>query len=405
MFLTEVRRYNDDDLFNWAVSLLASLKDKDFIAHYIGYGQFTLAVDEHFNDLKYSLTKNKTIVFCYDYILDDVRKRIVDEMEKNKDATLIWIGAEKDPFDHPRIKNIFWPGDMLLQNKEYQKFDNVEKDPSNEKHWISTSLGSRPHRIYMASLLKGMKLDKHGELRIKMAENVLPLPVDASQSFCKQKLLNVRDPANQVPLGLPTFNFNKSVLSSYVKDKWKLSKEIENISEESSQGYQELIKRKWWGSSIFLYKHYMALGQDQHNNALNFDRHLRHLYKDKTLEVVNETMHGYNPIFVTEKFINAVIGLNLVIMNGPTGTVRLLEELGWNSCRHVVNHDYDDITDPIMRCEQAIRLNARLFSDPAYCNKLWQDNLNILHDNSKWARDHLYNQILKNCEQQFKEVA
>ena len=62
-------------------------------------------------------------------------------------------------------------------------------------------------------------------------------------------------------------------------------------------------------------------------------------------------------------------------------------------------------TDPILRCEKAIRLNSKLFSDPAYCNKSWQDNLNILHDNSKWARDHLYNQILKNCEQQFKEVA
>ena len=116
-------------------------------------------------------------------------------------------------------------------------------------------------------------------------------------------------------------------------------------------------------------------------------------------------MHGYNPIFVTEKFINAVIGLNLVIMNGPAGTVKLLEELGWNSCRHVVNHDYDDITDPIMRCEQAVRLNSKLFSDPEYCNKLWQDNLNILRNNSKWARDHLYNKILKKCEGQVEEIA
>ncbi len=365
MFLTEVRRHNDNDLFDWAVSLLSNLEDKNFTAHYFGYGQFTLVVDEHFNDLKYSLTKNKTIVFCYDYILDDVRKRIVDEIEKNKDAILVWIGAEKDPFNHPRIKNIFWPGDMLLQNKEYQKFNNVEKEPSNKKHWISTSLGDRPHRIYFASLLKGFGYDKHGDLRIKIPDNI-------------------------------------TTLSSYVEQKWNLSKEIDDISAESNKGYQELIKRKWWGSSLFLYSHYMALGRNQNNNAMNFDQHLRKLYKDKTLEVVNETMHGYNPIFITEKFINAVIGLNLIIMNGPAGTVKWLEELGWNSCRHIINHDYDDIENPIIRCEQAIRLNSRLFSDPEYCNNSWRNNINTLHNNSKWARDHLYHKILKNCEQQFK---
>jgi hypothetical protein len=279
---------------------------------------------------------------------------------------------------------------MLLQNNEYKKFDNIEKEPSEQRHWISTSLGIRPHRIYMASLLKGMDLDKYGDLRIKTV----------SSSGKKSSLVS-----EELAAGNGNAPDNTPTLPLYVKDKWKLSKEIENISSESNKGYQELIKRKWWGSSLFLYSHYLALGQNENNNALNFDKNLRHLYKDKTLEVVNETMHGYNPIFVTEKFINAVIGLNLVIMNGPAGTVKLLEDLGWNSCRHVVNHDYDDITDPIMRCEQAIRLNSKLFGDPAYCNKLWQDNLNILHDNSKWARDHLYNQILKNCEQQFKEVA
>ena len=386
MFLKEIRRRNDDYLYNWALSILNDVRKNDasITAHYIGYGQFTL--DRNENLISSSGT---TIIFCFDFTLEDTRKNIIKEVEKNKDVQLLWIGAEKDPFDHPRIKSAFWPADMLLQNKQYKKFNDVEKEPSEQRHWISTSLGIRPHRIYMASLLKGMDLDKHGDLRIKTV----------SRSGKKSSLVSeeLATGNNNAPDNTPT-------LPLYVKDKWKLSKEIENISAESSKGYQELITRKWWGSSLFLYSHYLALGWNENNNALNFDKNLRHLYKDKTLEVVNETMHGHNPIFVTEKFINAVIGLNLVIMNGPAGTVKLLEDLGWNSCRHVVNHDYDDTTDPILRCEQAIRFNYKLFSDPAYCNKVWQENLNILHDNSKWARDHLYNQILKNCEQQFKEV-
>ena len=397
MFLTEVRRHNDEELHAWAISLLTDLKDAGttFTAHYIGYGQWTFGDENEFKDnriiLKNLFSKTgTTIIFCFDFTIEDNRKDIIQAMEEKKDAKLIWIGAEKDPFDHPRINCVFWPADMLLQNKQYKNFDDVEKEPSEQRHWISTSLGIRPHRIYMASLLKGMDLDKHGDLRIKTV----------SRSGKKSPLVS-----EALAQGNGNAPDNTPTLPLYVKDNWKLSKEIENISEESSKGYQELIKRKWWGSSLFLFSHYMALGFNQNNNAANFDKNLRHLYKDKTLEVVNETSHGYEPVFITEKFINAVIGLNLVIMNGPAGTVKLLEDLGWNSCRHVVNHDYDDITDPILRCEKAIRLNSKLFSDPAYCNKLWQDNLNILHDNSKWARDHLYNQILKNCEQQFKEVA
>ena len=148
----------------------------------------------------------------------------------------------------------------------------------------------------------------------------------------------------------------------------------------------------------------MELGINENNNALNFDKYLRDLYKNKTLEIVNETSHGYDPIFVTEKFINAVIGMNLIIINGPKGIVKLLEELGWNSCRHIINHEYDDINDPIIRCEQAIRLNSRLFNDPKYCNNLWKNNISILLNNSQWARDHLYNQVLKHCEKQIKET-
>jgi hypothetical protein len=190
-----------------------------------------------------------------------------------------------------------------------------------------------------------------------------------------------------------------------MKDQCKLSKEIENISLESSKGYEELIQKKHWGSSIFRHSDYQALGKNQNNNPLNFDKNLRHLYKDKTLEVVNETLHGYEPIFVTEKVINSVIGLNLIVMNGPAGAVKLLEDMGWNSCRHVVNHDYDDIADPIMRSEQSIRLNLKLFSDPEHCNKVWKDCLPILRENSEWARDRLQKQILRKCEEQVKKIA
>ena len=191
-------------------------------------------------------------------------------------------------------------------------------------------------------------------------------------------------------------------MSEYVEHKWGITDQKENISTDSTEGYKELLKRKWWGSSLFLFSDYMTLGLNQNNNAANFDKNLRHLYRDKTLELVNETCHRYDPIFVTEKFINAVVGLNFIVMNGPAGTVQLLEDFGWNSCRHVINHDYDTIENPILRCEQAIRLNYKLFSDVEYCNKMWQNNIHILQHNSQWARGRLYDKLLNTCTEQIK---
>jgi hypothetical protein len=365
MFLTEVRRHNDQELYLWASELLNNFKNKGkkFTAHYIGYGQFTLENEK-------ILLKNDTeIVVCFDYVLKDSQTYIIEQLEKNKNIKLIWIGAQKDLFDHPRVENIFWPGDMLLQNKEYSKFDRIEKKPSINKHWISTSLGTPAHRIYAASLLKGLGFDKYGELRIKTAATN----------------------------GHPT-------LVSYVKDRWELQDELGDISPQAEQGYKKLIQRSWWGSSLFLYSQYLELGWNQNNNALNFDRNLTKLYRETCLELVNETVHGYDPVFITEKFINAVIGMNLIIINGPAGTVKLLENLGWNSCRHIVDHNYDDIKNPIMRCEQAIRLNEKLFTNPEHCISAWRKNFDILNENSKWARDCLYNKILKNCEDRLKEI-
>ena len=52
MFLTEVRRHNDEDLHAWAKSLLTDLKNAGttFTAHYIGYGQWTFGDENEWKD-------------------------------------------------------------------------------------------------------------------------------------------------------------------------------------------------------------------------------------------------------------------------------------------------------------------------------------------------------------------
>ena len=278
MFLTEVRRKNDDDLYLWAISLLKDLKNKDknFTAHYIGYGQSTLG------NTKIVFNNNTEIVFCFDYILKDNQKYILEQIEKYKHIKLIWIGAQKDLFNHPRIKNIFWPGDMLLQNKEYKKFNNIKKEPSNEKHWISTSLGIRPHRIYVASLLKGLGFDKYGDLRIKTI----------SSDNKKSPLVS-----SKLAKGNNLAPDNISTLSLYVKGKWKLSNtkdtplpcrieikfefnpiptaDLKPLKEEMAEKYQ--VER--WEECLVLihqilrhqpYESYMHMGRGLILNKLNY---------------------------------------------------------------------------------------------------------------------------------------
>ena len=47
MFQTETRRSNDEHLYSWARKILAN-QNKDYTAHYIGYGQFDFDQDENF---------------------------------------------------------------------------------------------------------------------------------------------------------------------------------------------------------------------------------------------------------------------------------------------------------------------------------------------------------------------
>jgi|TARA_R110001592_G_scaffold180605_2_gene423055 hypothetical protein len=383
MFHTDLRRSNDDHLHEWAKDVGSRLKqNKNYSIHYIGYGQFDF--DQDVNLIEKICSDKNVIVFCFDFLLQETIEKIVEQVEKNSDVQLVWIGAQKNVFKHRRIYNMFWPGDVLLQIKEYGQLPIIEKNPSEARHWISTSLGIRQHRIYMASLLQGLGLDDHGDLRIKTVSRMGPKAHNMSDELTKGN--------GFAPDGEPSLN-------SYVQDKWKVPDD--KISEDAIRGYGKLIKKNWWGSSIFTYSQYSLLG-DYHgsNDAGNFDKYLRHLYKDKTLEIVNETCHGHDPVFITEKFTNAVFGMNFIVMNGSKGTIRMLEDLGWNSCRHIINHDYDDIEDPINRCEQAIRLNYKLFSEPSYCNQLWSENLPILEDNRTWAKEKLYEKVLQNCQEQ-----
>jgi len=387
MFHTDIRRSNDGHLYEWAKDVVSQLApNKDYSINYVGYGQFDFDQDENLIGKIFS-SKN-VIVFCFDFLVKETIEKIEEQVNKSSDVQLVWVGAQKDVFKHKRIKTMFWPGDMLLQIKEYGQLPLIEKNPSEARHWISTSLGTRQHRIYMASLLQGLGLDKHGDLRIKTVSRMGPKAHNVSEELTKGNGL--------APDGEPS-------LQSYIQDKWSVP--TDKISEDATRGYEKLIKKNWWGSSIFTYSQYSLLG-DYHgsNDAGNFDKYLRHLYKDKTLEIVNETCHGHDPVFITEKFTNAVFGMNFIVMNGSAGTIGMLEELGWNSCRHIINHDYDNIEDPITRCEQAIRSNYKLFSDPSYCNKLWSENLPILENNRTWAKEKLYEEVLQNCQEQLSTV-
>jgi len=120
-------------------------------------------------------------------------------------------------------------------------------------------------------------------------------------------------------------------------------------------------------------------------NVNNFNEHLREFYKKVYVEIVNETTYDVIGIHVTEKFMNSVFGMNIPIINGPCGLVSYLESVGFDMLRDVVDHSYDDISDPFERGVMLITLNKRLLSDTQYVEECYNACYERLYNNYKVA--------------------
>ena len=373
MFITAHRRPHDQQFWQQALQSITQLKTLllPLRCYYLGHASFCLQnqqvdASQHMDHTAMFRNNELTVIFSLDYTTAADRAIIAKQLDHHATARLLWIGAEMNPWQHPRTHSIFWGSEMLLQKDAYNQLPPQHKEINHGRpHWISISLGERPHRVVTAAVLMH-HVHAPGELRIKTS-TAQPHPT----------------------------------VAQYLQQVWR--QPTTQLDPVVQTGYEKLCSRAWWGSELFTYgQHYQIMGHNQNNNAANFDQHLRKLYQHTTVEIVNETVCADAPVFVTEKYLNSVRGMNLPLIIAAPGTVAHLESLGLDLFRDCVNHDYDLVADPVARIQQAIQSNLALLNDPQRAQVMWQQCRTRLEKNCAWVQQHLHSFVEQHCMNDIK---
>jgi hypothetical protein len=127
----------------------------------------------------------------------------------------------------------------------------------------------------------------------------------------------------------------------------------------------------------------------QWNNPKNFEN-LRSFYQNSFIEIVSETTYTEPEFNLTEKYLNSVYGCNFPIIIGNCGMVKFLREFGFDVFDDVINHDYDDIIDPVSRIKTLYELNSDLLKDVGLVKKLWQERKDRFIANIEFAKYQMY---------------
>lgn len=254
--------------------------------------------------------------------------------------------------ESPAITWLHAGSDMLLQEDQYKCVDPVEKKTSNGNHVICLGLLPRPHRLITASLLLALGVPRTSVYVDPMIHNNPKF-----EDYWPNHQLN-RDQVDKLNLG------------------WKI---LQNNKLPSHQNRYNV---------------------SANNNAENFQKNLRNLFTSTIVEVVMETTWYNKGVFVSEKFLHSVYGLNFPIIIGNPSTVEYLRHNGFDMFDDVIDHSYDLESDPLLRIMKAIENNLQLLTNKKFAESMHHDCKERLLANCDYAKfymhSHFRNQFV--CE-------
>jgi hypothetical protein len=129
------------------------------------------------------------------------------------------------------------------------------------------------------------------------------------------------------------------------------------------------------------------------SNIDNFINRLSHHYKHALVEIVTESTCFEPTLNLTEKYTNTIYGAVLPIMISTQGTVKYLEELGFDTFSDIIDHSYDSEPNPFYRMKKAIDLNRRLIEDRDYAYEKWQSCTTRFQTNKDFFENKFYDVI------------
>jgi hypothetical protein len=321
-------------------------------------------------------TKNKIYILpTCDQVSQHQIQHITNKIKPYpNNSVLILTAVQNLRLDYPDLpENISFMhigGDMLFQMDQYPMVDPCKgKNLDMTRFWISLSNNPKSHRVLTACCLLGQNLG-------------------FDQTHEPQTGL----------LRLSSDHQYKQVTDLY--DQFaQLDPDQQNIL---INGFERLRQGKNGGQPGGRdYATVAAINEaGRPDNVQNFNLHLRHLYKNSLIELINETTFFNKGTFVTEKFLNSVYGYNLPIVFSTPGTVEYLRQNGFDMFDDVIDHSYDVIQDPVQRIFSAIESNKRLLTDKQHAWTTWKNCVDRMDANHAFAKEHMYNHFIQLAEKQ-----
>jgi hypothetical protein len=133
------------------------------------------------------------------------------------------------------------------------------------------------------------------------------------------------------------------------------------------------------------------------------ENRLRNMYRNSFVEIVSETGFAAHTFFITEKTAHAFYGCNFPIILSGCGTVAHLRELGLDVFDDIVDHSYDQISNPFDRIIHAIESNSTLLTDTEYVKQAWKTHRSRFERNVRVMRD-IYSWYENRTRQKFAET-
>ena len=340
------RRYYDEYFYNLSIDCVNKL----------GYPVIYENLTKNWIDIV-SKQKESCIVIFPDYLIDGTGYCRFTESDKtllnNLDKKIFLVSSVRNAHLDFNFPNIVWlhaGSDMLFQQLQYQQLKPVERKLFQQQwHYISLSLIARPRRLLGTSLALYLN-DNNGYITV----NVHPHNNKTWQDYFNQ------------------YNSLDSTQSQILQQGWEKLLNHENPQK-------------------------LEYPQCANHNTLNFNLQLRSLYEHTAVEIINKTTFFNQGIFVTEKFLNSVFGKNFPIFLANAGTVNYLRNSGFDMFDDVIDHRYDNESDPFQRLYKAVMLNKKLLQDKNFAIQKWVDCKSRFESNLYWAKNCMY----KNFSEKF----
>jgi len=254
------------------------------------------------------------------------------------------------------VRIVPWGGDITNHQHEYQKLQPIlEKNLDSNYTFLSLNRNKRAHRAMLVSLLYGLDIQNSGLISCMFKDSI-----DDLFEYTDWKVTNT---------------------SVYLKGFDVLRTSSTSIN-DSPKIYHN----------------------NNNDNVANFKNKLANYYKDTFVEIVCETSYTEACYNLTEKTLNSIYGCSFPILLCSKGSVEFLRSMGLDMFDDIIDHSYDNISDPAERLECAILNNKELLTNNKRTKDLWIKNQNRFKNNIDFCRERLYNFYNTRSNDLFKEI-